>query len=168
MTNSSATPRPVSTSPSNSVLALWRFFTAIPGGKAFFDRVLDHRVPYAASIAKSVEVLKPGHCLLEMRDQRAVHNHRDVVHAAAILNLAETAAGLALQSLLPTGLEPVVKSTSLEHRKTARGPLTAECTLAALAPEGAPQVTEVLVRDSTRDIVAEVAVTWRLSALATA
>ena len=154
--------------PTNNVLALWRFFNAIPGGKAFFDRVFDHRVPCAASIDKRVLELQPGHCRLEMRDHRSVRNHRDVVHAAAILNLAETASGLALQSLLPHGFEPVVKSTSLDHRKTARGPLTAECRVGRLAPEGRPQVTDILVRDRKNHVVAEVTVAWSISALAAA
>ena len=156
------------TSPQNNVLAMWRFFTAVPGGRSFFSRMMDRQVPYARSIDQKVEALRPGFSRLAMGDQRSVRNHRRAVHAAAVMNLSENAGGLALASLLADGTEPVLRSASIEHRKAATGPLTAECTVEKLAAANDDQVTEVLVRDQRGHIVAEVRAVWTVQPSVTA
>lgn len=166
MTTATAVPQAKDQSP-NPVLALWRFFNAIPGGRFFFDRMLDRSVPYGGSIDQKVQVLRPGVARVVMGDHKAVRNHLSTVHAAAVMNLAETAAGLALTSLLPNSSETAVASASIEYRKKARGPLSAECTLEGCGEgfdsRADTQTTEVLVRDRRNHIVAEARIVWSVS-----
>lgn len=148
-------------SPGARLLSLWRRLSPLPAGKWLFSRSLAFTVPYTGTVKPRVEELRPGYARVSMRDRRAVRNHLHSVHAIALMNLAEVTSGLAMLVGLPEGTRSIVTGLSIEYLKKARGPLSAECTAAAVdaSVEGEHQL-ESVVRDSGGDVVARATARW--------
>ena len=112
----------------NKLLALFRQFSAIPGGQWLFSRAVCIKAPYFGTIAPRIVALEPGHCEVRMRDRRRVHNHLGTVHAIALCNLAELAAGLMTDATLPPTMRWIPKGMTVEYLKKARGTMHAVAT----------------------------------------
>ncbi len=63
------------------------------GNEKFSEKICEI-VPYFATIAPVFIDLRPGYAAVSMPNRHAVHNHLGTVHAIAMCNLAEIAAGL--------------------------------------------------------------------------
>ena len=77
----------------NAALSAWRRLQAKPFGKAIFSRAVCFKAPYFGTISPRFAELQPGRARVSMRKRRAVQNHIGTVHAIAMCNLAELAAG---------------------------------------------------------------------------
>jgi len=119
--------------------------------------------PYSGSIRPDVLELAPGHARVAIADRRALRNPFASVHAAALANLGELTSGLAVWTLMPPALRGIITSLVVRFGKKARGRLVAEARV-TLPTVTAPCDHEVLavIRDADGDVVAEVAVVWRL------
>lgn len=82
-------------------LSRWRTLSAKPGGKWLFSRLVCFRAPYFATIRPRFVELQPGLCRIRMPRRRAVLNHIGTVHAIAMCNLAELAAGTMTEVSIP-------------------------------------------------------------------
>ncbi len=72
-------------------------------GPRLVSRVVAWVAPYFASIAPRITALEPGRCEVRIRNRRAVRDHIGTVHAIAMCNMCELAAGLAIEvTLEPT------------------------------------------------------------------
>ena len=118
-------------------------------GRWVFSRIVCARAPYFASIAPRVEALVPGRCVVRLRDRRRVRNHLGTVHAIALCNAAELAAGLATDA----AVDP--KSMQVDSRAAARGTLLAVAQAPAIVPEeaGVTCPVRVEVRDAGDNLV---------------
>jgi acyl-coenzyme A thioesterase PaaI-like protein len=132
----------------NGVRALWDAVSGVPGGKLVFSRAIGLAAPYTASIGAHVEVLRPGHAEVTMRDRRAVRNHIRCVHAVALANLAELTGNVALAYALPDDARFIVAGMSLTYDKKARGTIRA---VADCEVPTSSERREILVRVSLRD-----------------
>lgn len=70
-------------------------------GNAQFSQKICDIVPYFATIDPHFVELRPGYCEVTMPNTRKVHNHLGTVHAIAMCNLAEIAAGLMTDVSIP-------------------------------------------------------------------
>jgi uncharacterized protein (TIGR00369 family) len=152
--------------PRNRIRELWNRFSPFPRGTTLFSLVVGRMAPYTGTIRPRVLDLREGYARVTMPDRRAVRNHLGSVHAVALANLAELAAGLALHYALPAHARAILTSLSIEYLKKARGTLTAEAT--SPVPEGTRSEEIELyavVRDAAGEVVARASARWLVGPL---
>jgi len=103
----------------NRSLVVWRRLARVPAGRWLFARLVCRRAPYFATIRPSILELRPGRCEARMPKRRAVENHLGTVHAIAICNLAELAAGLVSDATVPPTHRWIPKGMSVEYLRKA-------------------------------------------------
>jgi acyl-coenzyme A thioesterase PaaI-like protein len=131
---------------SASVLSLYRRITRWPAGHWIFSRLICLKAPYFSTIAPRFMTLQPGRCEVRIRDRRRVHNHIGTVHAIALCNLAELAAGMMAEATVPADMRWIPKGMSVEYLKKAVGPMRGTATPEKEAPlTGASQEWPVKV-----------------------
>lgn len=108
---------------STPLLPLYRRITRWPAGHWLFSRAVCFRAPYFATISPRFVALAPGRCEVRIRDRRRVHNHIGTVHAIALCNLAELAAGVMTDASLPASMRWIPKGMTVEYLKKAKGTL---------------------------------------------
>ena len=111
-----------------SVLALYRRITRWPAGHWLFSRAVCWQAPYFASIAPRIDALAPGRCEATIRHRRKVTNHIGTVHAIALCNLAELAAGLVTDVTIPASMRWIPKGMRVDYLKKAVGTMHAVAT----------------------------------------
>jgi acyl-coenzyme A thioesterase PaaI-like protein len=144
---------------------LFQSFSRYPLGSRLFSRAVTSRAPYFGSIAPLVEELRPGRCVVAIRNRRAVRNHIGTVHAIAMCNMCELAAGLMIDSSLPRGLRWIPRGMTVRYLKKAASDLSAtveaDC---AFAPDFRGDVVlPVRVRDTAGQVVMEADISMYVS-----
>lgn len=137
-----------------------------PAGRWLFARAICWRAPYFASIAPRVDALAPGRCTVSFRHRRAVTNHIGTVHAIALCNAAELAAGLAVEAGLPRTLRWIPKGMRVEYLRKATGRMTAVAAVdlpPADLPSGVESNVDVVVSDPSGVAVFRATVTMWIS-----
>jgi acyl-coenzyme A thioesterase PaaI-like protein len=109
---------------------MYRRLAGLPLGRWLFARVICLRAPYFASVSPLLRDLRPGRAEVSMRKRRRVLNHIGTVHALAMGNLCEFAAGLVMEATLPTGMRWIPRGMNIEYLRKAQTDLTAVATLA--------------------------------------
>ncbi len=150
--------------PESRILRLWQRFNRYPAGRYVFNFLIRRIVPYTGTIKPHVTHLEPGFVTVQMKDRRIVRNHLQSIHAIALANLGEFASGLAMLSALPDSVKAIVTHLEIDYVKKARGLLVAEgrAEPPKLITSDVVSVVQAVIRDADNDIVAELAVTWRL------
>ncbi len=147
----------------NRILSEWKKWATRPAGKRIFSALLGRMIPYTGSIKPYVMSLKPGYCQVILKDRRSVRNHLNSVHAIALMNVAELATGLAMNSALHSNMRGIVTRLSMDYLKKARGTLTAECQCdIPKRNEETEYILEGIIRDEVGDIVAVGTATWKV------
>jgi acyl-coenzyme A thioesterase PaaI-like protein len=103
----------------NAAMALWTRLSGIPGGKWLFSRLICFKAPYFASVRPAFVALRPGYCEVTLAKRRAVTNHLGTVHAIAMCNLAELAAGIMCEASVPASHRWIPKGMTVEYLKKA-------------------------------------------------
>ncbi len=96
-----------------------------PAGRWLFARLICFRAPYFASIRPRFVELRPGLCQVTMRKRRAVQNHIGTVHAIAMANLCELAAGMLMEVTIPVAMRWIPRGMTIEYLRKAQGGVSA-------------------------------------------
>jgi len=148
----------------NAALAAWRRLESKPLGKALFSRIVCFKAPYFGTISPRFEELRPGHARVSMRKRRKVTNHIGTVHAIAMCNLAELAAGTMTEVSIPASMRWLPKGMTVEYLKKASGGIQAVATLPEVA-EGAGRDVPATVemKDDAGELVCRATITMWVS-----
>jgi acyl-coenzyme A thioesterase PaaI-like protein len=127
---------------------LYLKLAGLPLGKWLFTRAVCLQAPYFASIRPLFRRLEPGRAVVSMRKRRRVQNHIGTVHALAMGNLCELAAGLVMESSLTRETRWIPRSMNIEYLAKAHTDVTATATVPVQAwPEPADVPVQVSVRN---------------------
>ena len=148
----------------NAALAAWRKLEAKPLGKALFSRFVCLKAPYFGTISPRFEELRPGYARVSMRKRRAVTNHIGTVHAIAMCNLAELAAGTMTEVSIPESMRWLPKGMTVEYLKKSTGGIHAVATLPDVAEGAGREVpATVEMKDDTGEVVCRATITMWVS-----
>lgn len=111
-----------------STLEIWDRFKSKPMGKLLFSKMLCRKAPYFGSIRPLFVELRPGRCEVRIRKRRAVLNHIGTVHAIAMCNMAELAAGTMTDVTVPKSHRWIPKGMTVEYLNKATTDLVAVAT----------------------------------------
>lgn len=140
---------------------LWQRLSVLPGGKRVFSLIVGIVIPYTGSMRARVEQLQPGHAIVRLPDRRRVRNHLRSIHAIALANLAEFTTGLATLSGMPDTARAILVGLEIEYSKKARGDIVGECITSIPETDDRREYRiEVVLRDSTGDVVATAWARW--------
>lgn len=147
------------------LLDTWRRLSHWPGGSWVFSRLVGWMAPYSGSTGVRVRALEPGRSELLLRDRRRIRNHLDSIHAVALVNAGELAAGLAMLTVLPPSTRSIVVGLSCDYEKKARGTITivGEADPPAEVATAQESVARASLSDDVGDTVASLRVRWRLA-----
>ena len=99
----------------------------LPFGNLIFSKLICFKAPYFGSIKPVFLLLKPGYCKIMLRKRRSVTNHIGSVHAIAMCNVSELAAGTMLEASIPKNMRWIPKGMTVSYLKIAKTDLTAIC-----------------------------------------
>ena len=144
----------------NAVMGLWTRLSGLPGGKWLFSRLICFKAPYFSSVRPTFVALRPGYCEVTIPKRRAVTNHLGTVHAIAMCNLAELAAGTMTEVSIPASMRWLPKGMTVEYVKKAQGDIEATATVGDIA-EGPGRDVPVVVemKDGAGEVVCRATIT---------
>lgn len=147
-----------------NLLDLYAQMSRWPMGRWLFARAVCFRAPYFASIAPRVDALEAGRCVVRFAHRRRVTNHLGTVHAIALCNAAELAAGLATDTALPASMRWIPRGMRVEYLRRAVGTMTAVARVDTAMPGDTDDVgVPVDICDRNGDVVFRATVTMRVS-----
>ncbi len=109
---------------------LYNSLSGLPFGRWIFTRIICLRAPYFGSIRPLFMDLRPGTAIVSMPKRRKVQNHIGTVHALAMGNLCELAAGLVMESTLPPDTRWIPRGMEIAYLRKAESRVIAEASLA--------------------------------------
>jgi uncharacterized protein (TIGR00369 family) len=147
-----------------NALAAWRGLETKPLGKLIFSQAVCWKAPYFGSISPRFVELGPGYARVAMRKRRAVTNHIGTVHAIAMCNLAEIAAGTLTEVSIPASMRWLPKGMTVEYLRRAESDVEAIATLPRVDEGPARDVpATVEVKDRTGEVVCRAVITMWVS-----
>ena len=146
------------------VLAAWRKLERLPLGKLFFSRFVCFKAPYFGSIDPRFEELRPNYARVSMRKRRAVTNHIGTVHAIAMCNLAELAAGTMTEVTIPASMRWLPRGMQVDYVRKAESGVSAVAQCAPVAEGDARDVpVTVEITDRSGTVVCRATITMWVS-----
>lgn len=148
-----------------STLAIWYRLDSWPLGKWLFTRIVCWKAPYFGSIRPRITELRPGYGEVRIRKRRAVLNHIGTVHAIAMCNMAELAAGTMTDATIPPTHRWIPKGMSVEYLGKAQSDLRAVAVIDPIPEFGAAMEmpVDVSVADDSDQIVFRAVITMWVS-----
>jgi len=111
------------------VLQSWQRAAGSRMGRWLFARAVCRRAPYFGTIRPRFLELAPAVCRVSMRKRRGVENHIRTVHALAMGNLCELAAGMVTEVTIPTTMRWLPRGMTIEYLRKAESDVTATARL---------------------------------------
>jgi acyl-coenzyme A thioesterase PaaI-like protein len=133
----------------STALTAWNRLKGNAAGRWLFTRVVCWRAPYFASIRPLFLQLGDGKVEVRMRKRRSVTNHIGTVHAIAMANLCEIAAGTVMEALLDPSLRWIPREMTIRYLSRA----TTDVVARGIMPKVLPgQVQDAVVAVSVHDL----------------
>lgn len=135
----------------------------MPAGKWLFSRVVCWKAPYFGSIRPVFVELRPGYSQVRMRKRRAILNHIGTVHAIAMCNVAELAAGTMTEVTIPATHRWIPKGMTVEYVGKAESDLRAMAVIDPIPEFGAAMelpVTVTVVDTADQPVFRAVITMW--------
>ena len=131
-----------------------------------FSRLVCLKEPYFGSIRPQFVDLRPNHCEVRIAKRRSVLNHIGTVHAIAMCNMAELAAGTMTEVSVAAHQRWIPKGMTVEYLKKATTHLVATARPAQHVPLPAEgdYTVRVEVHDLHDEMVFQAEVTMWVSA----
>lgn len=117
------------TSSDGPTLRQWRRCAPTRVGRWLFARIVCRRAPYFSTITPRFLELRPGCSRVSMPKRRMVENHIGTVHAIAMANLVELAAGMVTEVTIPPAMRWIPRGMTIEYRRRAESDLVATARL---------------------------------------
>jgi acyl-coenzyme A thioesterase PaaI-like protein len=127
---------------------MWRRLASNRIGRWLFARLVCRRAPSFGSISPRFHKLAPGICHVSMKKRRRVENHIGTVHALAMGNLCELAAGVLMEATTPNGMRWIPKGMQIHY--LAKAPTDVSAT-ARIEPVCWSEAQDVIVPVSVTD-----------------
>ncbi|WP_136418439.1 MULTISPECIES: hotdog fold domain-containing protein [Oxalobacteraceae] len=89
-------------------------------GNQAFSKAVTEFAPYFATIDPTFTELRPGFAEVTFANRRAVHNHLGTVHAIALCNAAELAAGTMTTVSIPDGRQWIPVGMTVQYLAKAK------------------------------------------------
>jgi acyl-coenzyme A thioesterase PaaI-like protein len=98
-------------------------------GRWLFGRMVCRRAPYFATIRPRFIELRPGFCKVGMLPRRGIENHLGSIHALALGNLCELAAGMVTEVTTPPATRWMPRGMTIEYLRKAESEVRATARL---------------------------------------
>jgi acyl-coenzyme A thioesterase PaaI-like protein len=98
-------------------------------GRWLFARAVCRRAPYFATIKPRFIELQPALCRVAAAKRKRVQNHLGSIHALAIGNLCELAAGMVTEVTVPPTMRWIPRGMTIEYLRRAESEVTATARL---------------------------------------
>ncbi len=142
----------------------WNKLGSSAAGRWLFSRLVCFRAPYFASISPRMQNLEPGYARATLRKRRRVQNHLGTVHALAMGNLCEFAAGLLLEVSIDAQQRWIPRGMNIEYLKKATTDVAASARVdLAVVQAGGDCPVQVDVVDTRGEVVVRATITMYVS-----
>ena len=119
----------MSATPAGPTLSAWQKASGSRIGRWLFAQSICRRAPYFASIKPRFLELRPTLCRVSFANRKSVRNHLGTIHALAMGNLCELAAGMVTEVTVPTNMSWVPRGMTIEYLRRAESEVTATARL---------------------------------------
>jgi acyl-coenzyme A thioesterase PaaI-like protein len=135
---------------------------------------LQAAIPFNSHIGLEVTEVADGRGVVQLPDDKKLHNHVGSQHAAGLFAAGEAASGAAFMGAFAehlAGLTPLARSAEIEYSKLAKGAITATATLgedvekllAKLESDGKIEFPVAIeMADADGQVVAGMTVSWHV------
>lgn len=106
-------------------LKIFNSLKSKPLGKWIFSKAVCFQAPFFSSIKPTIQNLEKNMCVVTMNKRRSVLNHFGTVHAIAMCNMAELAAGMMTDVSIPKSSRWIPTGMSVNYLKKAKSHLIA-------------------------------------------
>jgi acyl-coenzyme A thioesterase PaaI-like protein len=110
-------------------LKAWRKYCDSSWGRWLFTRLVCRRAPYFSTIRPRFVELRPTLCKVGMQRRRAIENHLGGIHALALGNLCELAAGMVTEVTTPPTTRWIPRGMTIEYLRKAESDVAATARL---------------------------------------
>jgi acyl-coenzyme A thioesterase PaaI-like protein len=93
-------------------------------GNEVFSKEVAKIAPYFATIAPYFNELRPGYAEVTVKNRKEIHNHLGTIHAIAMCNGAEAAAGLMTEVSIKKGFRWIPVGMSVKYLAKATTDIT--------------------------------------------
>ncbi len=138
------------------VLRQWQRLGSNAVGRWLFTRMICFRAPYFSSIKPRFEQLAPWQASVFVKKRRAVTNHIGTIHAIAMANACEMAAGVMMEASVPHDMRWIPRGMTIHYQRKASGAIRVKAHAEAVVPGSTGDcIVHCEVRDDNNDIVVQ-------------